>query len=488
VDALLAFPLPLSSFRTVLASFVLLSVLLVESQANAQQTPAPQWLEVIVEAKDKEAEQSLSQTDFQITEGRTTFPIVSLAGGSAGPLRPLLLWFVVNCASTTSGSAFILGKTDLFTPILQKLPAADTVAVADLCGSGKTAVALAPTADRAEPAKALHTILSAAPVTTPNLPGENPLLDVVERIRNASSSLKPQSMPVLIFLYRDYTQMHLGPLENIIRDVLRSPGIVYNLDNGATKKPVVVAVDPSPIPDYELQVIHFLARETGGQVYSSWTNKYAENLDRLIGDLHRRYEIGFVPPNLDDQRHQIKIKLTDEGRRKVKSADLKYATTYFAPLPPAPVTAAPSQQDVALTQALDSETQLTDIRFDASGKIPANEQSGQFRIYVDPRSLSWETSEGMAGDVQAKFTLVTACLAADRTILSNQMKEFSVARSKADQSGGSPKAVILGISVPVPANTARVRFVIRDSAGHQGSFQLTSAQIKREAPSDAKVH
>jgi hypothetical protein len=478
-----------SANRTALALFVLLSYLHIVDPVDAQQSSAQRWLEVVVESKDLDAEKNLSQTDFQITEGRNTIPISSFAGGSAGAVRPLLIWFVVQCAekrSVSSGSGFMLNKTDLFTPILQNLPGADTAAVAHWCDDGTFAVDLAPTIDRAAPAKALHAVLSASPAKTSDTPGENALHDVIELIPNVSFSSQPQAMPVLVFLYGDLNGMYQHKLEDTLQQVLRCSGIVYELDNGAIGKPIRVTTDPSPFPNSRSQVVHYMAEQTGGQVYSTWTNKYGENLDRLIADLHRRYEIGFVPPTLDGRRHDIKIKLTDEARHKLKSAELHYAPAYLAASAmQQPETASIPSPDGALAQALSSSAQFTDIRFDASGKVPFGEQTAQFSLYIDPRSLTWQPAENGSSDVQAKFTLAAAYFSADHAVLSSQVKNFVVTRTQAEESGDS-KAVIVNFASSLPAETVRVRFILQDSAANLGSFELTSARIKREASPAAK--
>lgn len=483
------FRLP-SACRTALALLVLLSYINFASPVGAQPSSAQHWLEVIVESKDPDAQRNLSQTDFQIIEGRNTIPISSFAGGAAGAIRPLLIWFVVQCAenrSVSSGSGFMLGKTDLFTPILQKLPGADTAAVAHWCDDGTFAVDLAPTIDRAAPAKALHAVLSASRAKTSNTPGENALHDLLERITYVSVSSQPQPTPVLVFLYGDQSGMYQHKLEDTVQQVLRGSGIVYELDNGAVRKPLRITTDPSPFPNSKSQVVHYLTEQTGGQVYSTWTNKYGENLDRLIEDLHRRYEIGFVPPTLDGRRHEIKIRLSDEARHKLKSAELHYPPAYLAASAlPQPEAASTPSPDAALAQALSASAQFTDIRFDASGKVPFGEQLAQFRLYIDPRSLAWQPAENGSGDIQAKFTLAAACLSADRAVTSSQVKDFAVTRTRAEQSGDSPKAVIVNFSSPLPDKTVHVRFILQDSAAHLGSFELASARIKREASPAAK--
>jgi hypothetical protein len=130
---------------------------------------APVILEVI--ATDKRAHaaaEGLTQDDFEIMEDRGVAHISSFAHGSEGSLRPLSLWFVVQCADehsysnwVSNGSGFMKGKTATLTPVLKKLNEHDTVGVAHWCDNGEVGLDLLPSTDRVAPQNVLDAVLNA---------------------------------------------------------------------------------------------------------------------------------------------------------------------------------------------------------------------------------------------------------------------------------------------------------------------------------------
>jgi hypothetical protein len=88
---------------------------------------APVILELI--ATDKRTHgpaEGLTQDDFEIVEGRSAAHITSFAHRSEGSLRPLSLWFVLQCPEehsyfnwVSNGSGFMQGKTATLTPVLK---------------------------------------------------------------------------------------------------------------------------------------------------------------------------------------------------------------------------------------------------------------------------------------------------------------------------------------------------------------------------------
>jgi hypothetical protein len=364
------------------------------------------------------------------------------------------------------------GKTASFTPVLRKLRANDTVAFAHWCDDGTFGVDLLPTRDRDAPSASIQTVLNAPMVRPTTVSGMDALHAMVLRVRDTSQRATPGSLPVLIFLYGDHGGMYNDEANDMLGQPLGPLPLVYGINNGA------VSVQKLQLHSQNwLYIVHYLSDKTGGVVLSTWRGTYDVELDRILTELQGRYQLGFVPPALDGKQHELRIKLSDNARNKLKSVDLRYASTFLAsPSALGSVSSPESQAEAALALAMSNSSPYTDIVFDASGKVPAPGQPGQFRLYVDPRSLSWTPLEN--GDRHALLTLALGSYPAQGAALSNQVKQFEALQAKTDQSGATPKAVILSIPFQVPPGSVRLRFVLRDTAsGRLGSFDLPAARI-----------
>jgi hypothetical protein len=466
-------------------TFILVSTLFPGRCAHPQarsSTPAsvPALIDVIVTDKHANAAaQGLTQGDFQVFDGRNPIAISSFAHAPDFPPRPLVVWFIVQCplegiASSwvSNGSGFMKGKTTSFAPVLQKLQSNDTVGVAHWCDDGTLGVDLLPTRDRDAPSASLQTVLNAPMVRPTTVSGMDALHAMVLRVRDTSQRATPGSLPVLIFLYGDHGGMYNDEANDMLDQPLGPLPLVYGINNGA------VSVQKLQLHSQNwLYVVHYLSDKTGGVVLSTWHGTYDVELDHILTELQGRYQLGFIPPALDGKQHELRIKLSDNARNKLKSADLRYASTFLAsPNALGSASSPESQAEAALALAMTNTSPCTDIVFDASGKVPAPGQPAQFRLYVDPRSLSWTPLEN--GDRHAMLTLAIGSYPAQGAALSNQIKQFEALQTKADQSSATPKAVVLSVPFQVPPGSARLRFVLRDTtSGRLGSFDLPTARI-----------
>jgi hypothetical protein len=433
-------------------------------------------VDVIITSKDPAAVQSLRAADFQLLDGHTRLPISTFASASSGTARPLSLWFVVQCPELryeSSGSGFMVGKTDTLTPALQKLHQKDTVGVAHWCDDGKFAVDLAPAADRLAPAATLQSVLSAPAVQTGTQSGQDALRGVILQTQEISMSTDADAIPVLIFLYGDVSGMYEDELNDTLEHVLQTSGIIYELDNGAisVQKKFVVGARARG------HVIHYLSEKTGGRVLSTWSADYGKELDRIIEELHSRCQLGFLPPAPDGRQHELQIKFSDEARKRLKTVDLRYPSAYMAsPNALHSVPASQTESDPALLDALKSSGRYSEIVFDASGRSGAAGQPAQFQLYIDPRSLPWRAKKG--GDRAASLTIAVAGFSAQGQILGRAGKDFEAQQTKADLSKSSPAAVILTLDFAVPEEADHVRFIVRAS-GHLGSFEMPASEIRK---------
>lgn len=478
--------MPLSSICN---AIVLLGVLCpgaVQAQQQTEPQSAPSlFVDVIV--TDKHANtpaQGLTKEDFKISDGRSPVPIASLAHAPDLAPRPLVIWFVVQCplegvggsSWISNGSGFMKNRTASFTPVLAKLQAQDTVGVGHWCDDGTLGVDLLPTTDRAAPSNSLEKVLSARMVPPSVKPGADALHDLILRVRDTSQKGYPDSLPVLIFLYGDHGGMFGDEADDALYEPLGSLPIVYGINNGA------VSVQKLQLhPQVYYYIVHYLSDRTGGVVLSTWHHDYDVQLDRILSELQGRYQLSFIPPVLDGKQHDLNIKLSDNAKNKIKSADLRYAPTFrsspnmlYSPSP------AESQASATLALALSTSSSYRDIAFDASGKLPGPGQPPQFRLFIDPHSVSWKPLEN--GDREAILTLAMAGISAQGGVLGQQVKQFQALQTKSDQSSTTPKAVILGADFSLPPDAVRVRFVLQDStSGHLGSFELPVSRIGKLA-------
>jgi hypothetical protein len=284
----------------------------------------------------------------------------------------------------------------------------------------------------------------------------------------------------MIFLYGDRSGMHHDQAEDMLDQPLGPLPIVYGINNGA------VSIQRLPVTDKYTQmfVAHFLADRTGGRVLSSVRGNYAGDLEQILAELHGRYEIGFVPPAAIGKRYALKVKLSEEGRKKTKSVELSFAPELVAA---APDPEAPEIEMAAtLVEAIRSGSAYTEIAFDASGSYQGGGLVAQFRVYIDPDSLSWKTMEDCGR--KATVSVIVGGESADSKVIDYQAKEFEAMQTKAEQAGATRKAVILSIDYEVPAEAVRIRVVTRDAAsGRLGSFELPAKRIHGVAGSRPAV-
>jgi hypothetical protein len=420
----------------------------------------------------------LTSRDLVIDSERSAIHVSSIVNSSAGSLRPLAVWFVYQCPQAgiafswvSYGSGFMKGKSSAFTPVLQKLGAQDTVGVAHWCDDGTLSVDLPPTLDRSAPSAALEEGLSAPMKANSDQPGQNALHDVFLRIRELCRQTSPGSLPVFIFLYGDHSGMYHQQVSELLDPSLGPMPIVYGINNGA------VSIQPHPITSQytQLYVVHFLSEKTGGQVYSSFRGNYGEDLEKILKTLQGRYELAFDAQPNQNKLQEIKVKFSDEARKTFKSADLRFPSVFG--LSASGNAAAGQDLQASLLSVLHTGTPFTEVAFDASCKKSAMpDVTAQCRLYVDPHNLTWVPQE--KGDAQCELTLVTAAVSTQGNVVGSEMRKFQAVQNEADRSG-SPKAVILMLTFPLPENSARLQFVLRDQAtSHLGSFSLAADQIR----------
>lgn len=481
--------------RLVSVLLVTTAVLAVRGQEPANPAPVtPIVLDVFVSDKNsKMPVEGLTQEDFQIVDSRHPTGVTSFGQARNGSARPLSIWFVLLCPENGmsqtpnwNGSDFMRGHGAQLAPALHKLTGRDTVGVAYWCDNSKFGIELAPTLDRAAPVTAIEALMAKPPTPIDSYYGELSRLQVVRLARQTAQKFNPEATVVLIFLSGDEVLQNPELAKDMLEPMPELPTVFFVVNNGAVLAPNVTPGfefrRSTPTTDkmtaslqQPLQPMHFLATKTGGDSYSSGRGEYGELVEHIVAQLEGCYQVAFLPKTLDGKEHDVEVKLTASGLQKAPSALVRSRVLYTAAAP-APGSAE-AQRDAALATAMRSSSPLTEIVFDVSGKNPGSGQADQFRLFIDPKTLSWVPAEN--GDVYAELALAISGISSQGAPLSNQIKGFKAQRSKADAAKSPPSALILTTSFPVPVEAVSVRFVLRDDkSGRVGSFDVPVSQIK----------
>jgi len=275
-------------------------------------------------AKNGLPDKTLKRDDFQIFDDGQPVSIKTFDSGAQ--TRSLALWFVVQCnmpGHETHGSGLFAGHISLFKPALKNLDQQDTVAVAHWCDNGQSKVDLRPTSNVEEAATALEDVLAPMPDDDFNdESGERALQNTLQLIVDATRSSDPEPLPVVIFLYGDWSGMVRSEADQFIDALLQTSATAYGLKD--RRSPHLWF----PLPGEQKEIAHYIATETGGQYLRVTPETYATGLEEILRQLHFRYELGFKPDTLDGRRHQFRVKLADGAKNQHKGVRLRYRAAY----------------------------------------------------------------------------------------------------------------------------------------------------------------
>jgi hypothetical protein len=278
----------------------------------------------VVALQDGLPDKTLTRDDFQIFDNSHPASIKTFANGAQLSTRPLALWFVVQCNMQgweNKGSGLFAGQIDLFKPALKQVDKLDRVAVAHWCDDGESKLDLPPAADVEAAVAALEQALAPRPpVENHSRPGELALQKALQLIVNATHSLQPEPVPVLIFLYGDYSGMPRAEADHFIDELLETSAIAFGLKDRRSPKIWLLGEQGA--------VANYIANETGGQYFKVKPETYAAALEEILRQLHFRYELGFRPEALDGKRHKIFVQLTDAAKRQHPRVRLRYRLAY----------------------------------------------------------------------------------------------------------------------------------------------------------------
>jgi hypothetical protein len=270
-------------------------------------------------------DKTLKRDDFQVFDNDQQVSLKSFDSGAESTTRPLALWLVAQCVMQsweTRGSGLFRGRAGLFTPALKEMDRHDAVAVAHWCDNGDAQLDLLPTKNVEEAAATLERVL--APTLNPdnhNRPGELALQKSLQLIIDATRSSKPERLPVVIFLYGDWSGMPKAEADHFIDELLETSALAFGLRDRQSPHMWF-------LPGEQKEVAHYIVKETGGQYLEITPDTYTAGLQGILQQLHFRYELGFQPATLDGKRHKLMVKLSDAARSQHQEVRLRCRPDY----------------------------------------------------------------------------------------------------------------------------------------------------------------
>ena len=280
---------------------------------------------IAMNSDSRRPDDTLTRDDFRIFDNGRAVPVKTFDTGAA--TRPLALWFVVQCAMKdwiNEGSGLFRGRVNLLTPALHHLDRADTIAVAHWCDDGQSKLDLLPTSDANAAAVAIEQVLT--PTFDPpshDRPGELALQTTLQLIVDSTHSLPHETVPVLIFLYGDYSAMARSEADHLVNELLGSSCIAFGLRD--TQSPHFHSIFGQ-----QGSIANYFATQTGGQYLSVSPEAYAAGLEQILDQLHFRYELSFRPQALDGKRHKLRVTLTSAAENAHRGICLRYRTAYIS--------------------------------------------------------------------------------------------------------------------------------------------------------------
>jgi hypothetical protein len=308
---------------------------------SAQQPPIPaptirvQSSLVLVDVFSQDRKSGLpirdfKKEDFRLFDNRREVRISTLDAGARFDTRAITLWLVVICNEgglpKLGASAEFLGQESLFRPALNHLELHDGVGVAHWCDNGDRGLDLLPTEDRDKAVQALADTLE--PISfeggtfASDEAGEQAFRKVIRLIIRDAYRRNPKPLPVIVFLHGDHTGQPHGELNKLVDDFLETSGIVFGMrDSRSPNLHFIIGEQP--------KIMHYMAKQTGGEFFSVTPAAYEKTLDAILEQLHFRYELGFIPPAIDGKRHELRVELTKTAKAQHKGVRLRYRPEYI---------------------------------------------------------------------------------------------------------------------------------------------------------------
>ena len=268
--------------------------------------------------------------DFRLFDNRHEVRVATFDAGARYDTRSITLWLVVICNERGlpkfGASAEFLGQEALFRPALNHLEPHDSVGVAHWCDNGDSQLDLLPTEDRDKAIQELSEALKPIPfeggTSASDEAGEQAFRKLIRLIIRDAYRRNPKPLPVIVFLHGDHTGQPHGELNKLVDDFLETSGIVFGIRDYRSPNLHFIIGE-------QAKIMHYMAKHTGGQYFSTSSSEYERTLETILMQLHFRYQLGFIPLAIDGKRHELRVELTREAKAGHKGLRLRYRPEYI---------------------------------------------------------------------------------------------------------------------------------------------------------------
>ncbi len=268
--------------------------------------------------------------DFRLFDNRHEVRISTFDAGARYDTQPIAVWLVLICNESGlpkfGASAEFLGQESLFRTALNHLEPHEVVGVAHWCDNGDSQLDLLPTEDRNRVIEELAATLKPIPfeggTSASDEAGEQAFRKVFRLIIRDAYGRNPKPLPVIVFLHGDHTGQPHGELNKLVDDFLETSGIVFGIRDSRSPNLHFIIGE-------QAEIMHYMAKHTGGEYFSSPPSAYEAALEAILLQLHYRYSLGFIPPAIDGKRHELKVELTKSAKAEHKGLRLRYRPEYI---------------------------------------------------------------------------------------------------------------------------------------------------------------
>lgn len=313
-----------SSFAVLVFVFSLHTTVAAQTPEVVLHTSSNLVLVDVVALRNGLPDKTLIRDNFQLFDNGSPVPIKTFDTGAQSTTRPLALWVVVQCRMPgwdAQGSGLFAGQMSRFMPALLQMNRDDSIGVAHWCDNGDSELDLRPSGSIDDAVAAVEQVLAAIPSKYHDRTGELALQKTLQLIVDATRSAKPQPLPVIVFLYGDYSGMPKSEADHFIDELLETSAVAFGLRD--RRSPHIWW-----LPGEQREVAHYIVTQTGGEYLEVTPETYSTALKQILQQLHFRYELGFNPPALDGKRHKVIVKLTDPANHQHKGVRLRYRAAY----------------------------------------------------------------------------------------------------------------------------------------------------------------